>query len=98
MAKPLKMYAYRLGGESARRLRVVAKLYGARPATFIREMIEAICAGDQARTIAFLGRVESGIRHQQQLEMFAEARAEARKPGKVALGVVQQGRGRHNAA
>jgi predicted DNA-binding protein len=97
MPKPLQLYGYRLGRESRRRLCAVAKLYGIPAATFVREMIEATVLGDQARTMLFLQRVQSGMTHQRQLDLFAEARAEARKPGKVARRVVQQGKGAQNA-
>jgi hypothetical protein len=65
----MRLYNFRITPSLSRRLRVVAKLYGAVPSVFLRDMIGAICEEDQAKTISFLGRVQEGMQGQRQLQL-----------------------------
>jgi hypothetical protein len=65
----MRLYNFRITPSLSRRLRIVAKLYGAVPSVFLRDMIGAICEEDQAKTISFLGRVQEGMQGQRQLQL-----------------------------
>ena len=82
MMKPMMLFSFRIPRDLARRLRAVARLYKAEPSTFLRDMIEATCSGDQGKTIVFLQRVQEGLTRQRQLDLFAEARSVNSKPAR----------------
>jgi predicted DNA-binding protein len=79
MPKPMKLYAFRLPHLLARRLNAVAKLYGATPSAFLRDMVEATCVGDQEKSIAFTSRLQERMTKQIQLEFLAKGRAAERE-------------------
>jgi predicted DNA-binding protein len=79
----MRLYSFRISRLMARRLNAVAKLYGAPPSTFVRDMVESTCGGDQAKTFAFLSRVQEGMTKQRQLDLLAHQTAVERDRGRI---------------
>lgn len=75
-AKPI--VACRLPRPTLRRLRLVAKLYGAEsPSAFLRDMLTAILSEEPSGSSAFLSRLGMALGQQRQLDLFAEAQKQA---------------------
>ena len=86
--------ALRLPKAERGRLRAVAKIYGA-PSTsaFVRDMLRAILSGTPEGPAPFLQRLGMALGQQQQLDLFAQARTEARKQAQEPRSARKRGKG-----
>lgn len=74
------IFAFRLAKPDRERVEEMARLYGSPNASvFAREMVTAICSGDQARVYAFQLRLSEKLTGQLQLEFQQKRDAELKE-------------------
>lgn len=96
---PTPIYHVRMPLEDRKNLVEMAKLYGsAGPAAFLREMVGAICSGDQNRVGEFLKRLLTKMGEQLTLDLMGKAAQDANKPALKVAGVKRKGKVRARRA